>query len=331
MPTYQRGARVALSVRRLAGHFASLGRFIAAHEQRATADSAALAELSRAAVHALDLPSGLALEWLGVAGYRLTFEGQTLYLDPYVSRVPLRDVLKGRRALAQDAVLTRWLPLCGEVVGVLVGHTHFDHAIDVPALCRRERCNAYGSRSLGNLMALYGMREQAVEVVAHEPFALGPFTVTFVPSVHSKLLLGYSVPFDGELSCEHLDQLSPSAYRCGQVFGLRIEVAGMSFYHQGSADLLDDEIGDRPVDVFLAGIAGRRFSENYWSRILRALQPRVVVASHFDDFFRALGSPQGFSLNVNLAAFPEEIAQVSRDFTAAALPAFSPVGARSED
>ena len=35
-------------VRRLIGHFASLGRFIAQHEQRAAADSAALAELSRA-------------------------------------------------------------------------------------------------------------------------------------------------------------------------------------------------------------------------------------------------------------------------------------------
>jgi L-ascorbate metabolism protein UlaG (beta-lactamase superfamily) len=311
----------------LAAHFASLGRFIATHEQRAAADEAALAELSGAAAQTLGLPPRLQLEWLGTAGYRLTFEGQTLYVDPYVSRVTLREVLRRRRALADDAALQRWLPPAGDTVGVLVGHTHFDHAIDVPALCRRERCTAYGSRSLAHLMALYGMRDQAVEVVAHESIELGPFTITFVPSVHSKLLLGYAVPADGELSCEHLDALSPGAYRCGQVFGIRIEVAGMSFYHQGSADLLDDEIGDRPVDVFLAGIAGRRFSENYWSRVLRALQPRVVLASHFDDFLRPLDSPQGFSLNVNLAAFPDEIAQVSRDFLPAALPAFAPVGA----
>jgi L-ascorbate metabolism protein UlaG (beta-lactamase superfamily) len=311
----------------LAAHFASLGRFVATHEQRGAADAAALAELSGAAAHTLDLPPGLQLEWLGVAGYRLTCEGQTLYLDPYVSRVSLREVLRRRRALADDATLQRWVPHAGDTVGVLVGHTHFDHALDVPALCKRERCNAYGSRSLRNLMALYGMPDQAVEAVAHAPIELGPFKVTFVPSAHSKLMLGYAVPFDGELSCEHLDALSPGAYRCGQVFGIRIEVAGTSFYHQGSADLLDDEIGDQPVDVFLAGIAGRRFSENYWSRVLRALQPRVVLASHFDDFFRPLGSPQGFSLNVNLAAFPEEIAQVGRDFRPAALPAFVPVGA----
>ena len=48
------------------------------------------------------------------------------------------------------------------------------------------------------------------------------------------------VPFDGELSCDHLHGLTPGAYRCGQVWGIRIEVAGTSFYHQGSANLVDD-------------------------------------------------------------------------------------------
>ena len=37
----------------------------------------------------LGLPDGLELEWLGVAGYRLSYEGVSILLDPYVSRVPL--------------------------------------------------------------------------------------------------------------------------------------------------------------------------------------------------------------------------------------------------
>ena len=32
------------------------------------------------------------LEWLGVAGYRITYEGRSLLLDPYFSRVPFRNV-----------------------------------------------------------------------------------------------------------------------------------------------------------------------------------------------------------------------------------------------
>lgn len=157
-------------------------------------------------------------------------------------------------------------------------------------------------------MRLYGLAERAVEVEPGCRYELGPFTVTFVPSLHSKLLLGFAVPFDGELTCEHLDALSPSAYRCGQVWGIHVEVAGMTFYHQGSANLIDDALQHRGVDVFLAGVAGRSFTRDYWARILGALQPRTIVASHFDDFLRPVDAAMGFSTNVNLAAVPDEVA-----------------------
>jgi L-ascorbate metabolism protein UlaG (beta-lactamase superfamily) len=268
----------------------------------------------------LGLPDGLEIEWLGVAGYRLTHEGKTLLIDPYFSRVPLTSLIKRERALPDHALLERALNPPGEVVGVLIGHTHFDHAIDAPAIARRFGCPALGSASLANLMGLHGLAEQAVEVDPHRPYELGPFTVSFVPSRHSKLVLGLAVPFAGELTCEHLDGLSPSAYKCGQVWGIRIEVAGTTLYHQGSADLIDEEIRRGEVDVFLAGIAGRSFTRGYWKRILAHLDPGVVVASHYDDFFRPFDAPMGFSLNVNLGAFPDEIAAVSGDIAVATLP-----------
>lgn len=43
-----------------------------------------------------------------------------------------------------------------------------------------------------------------------------------------------------------------------------------------------------------------------------------MVASHFDDFFRPLSAPLGFSTNVNLSALPDEIRAVSRDIAVAA-------------
>lgn len=65
----------------------------------------------------------------------------------------------------------------------------------------------------------------------------------------------------------------------------------MSFCHQGSADLLDDELPNEPVDYFLAGVAGREVTPNYWKRVL-----------------------------AKLAELPNEIHSVSRDATIAALP-----------
>ena len=165
-----------------------------------------------------------------------------------------------------------------------------------------------------------GLGELAVEVEPYRAYELGPFEVVFTPSAHSKLLLGLAVPFDGELTCDHLDGLAPSAYRCGQVWGIHIAVAGITLYHQGSADLIDDAIRHRDVDIFLAGVAGRSFTERYWERILPRLDPRVVVPTHYDDFFRPLGEDMGLVANVKLAELADELHAASRDVTVAALP-----------
>jgi L-ascorbate metabolism protein UlaG (beta-lactamase superfamily) len=289
---------------------------------RETAEQqAALRELERVT---LPLPAGLEITWLGVSGYRLTYAGASLFIDPYVSRASLRDILLRRVALPQAPLVERYLQPgddgAAEVVGVLVGHTHFDHAVDAPAIARRHRCRAYGSASLGTLMGLHGLGELAVEIEPYRRYELGPFVVSFTPSRHSKLLFGRKVPMDGELTCEQLDGLRCGAYRCGAVYGIRIEVAGVSLYHQGSADLIDEALRAEPVDLFLAGVAGRSVTPRYWERVLRRIDPAVVVPTHYDDFFKPLGRELGFTAKVALGEVPAEIAAVSSAATVAALP-----------
>ena len=308
------------NLRPVAGPLRHLGELARARATRRSSERDDGQLLAALEARPLGLPAGLEVEWLGVSGYRISYEGKTLFVDPYLSRVPFRSLLARRTALPSPAALDRFLRAPGETVGVLVGHTHFDHAVDAPAIARRTGCRAYGSRSLVNLMALHGVAAQAVEVEPYRTYELGPFEVSFTPSVHSKLLLGLAVPYDGELSCEHLDALSPGAYRCGQVWGIEIAVAGVRFYHQGSANLIDEAIRERDVDVFLAGVAGRSFTREYWRRIIPRLQPRAIVPTHYDNFFRPLGDQLEFVANVQLSALPEEIAAISRDVEVAALP-----------
>jgi L-ascorbate metabolism protein UlaG (beta-lactamase superfamily) len=298
-------------------HLGELAAAAATRHSRERDDRQAAAEMGR---KPLDMPRGLEIEWLGVSGYRLTHEGQSLYIDPYVSRVPLRDLVLRRPALPEPMALDRFIEPRGKVAGVLVGHTHFDHAVDAPELARRFDCRAYGSSSLARLMAMHGLADRAVEVEPYRTYELGPFTVSFTPSAHSKLLLGLAVPWDGELTCDHLDSLAPGAYRCGQVWGISIEVAGVRLYHQGSANLVDEAIREGGVDYFLAGVAGRGFTRDYWRRILPRLDPRVVIPTHYDNFFRPLGRPMEFVSSVQLSALPDEIGAVSSDVELAALP-----------
>lgn len=256
------------------------------------------------------LPRGLSLTWLGTAGFRLAYEGTVVWIDPYVTRLPLRDFVLRRAVPADDVEVAKWIDTAD---AVLVGHTHFDHAMDVPAIARRTGAHVYGSTSLRNLMGAHGLAGQATVVQPHRDYHVGPFRFHFVPSVHSKLQLGLRIPFAGEITCEHVDELTPQAYRCGQVWGIHIEVAGMRFYHQGSADFLESELRDKHVDVFLCGISGRRFTPSYVRRIVTALSPHMIVPTHYDDFFRPLDDKVQFSFNVNLTGFADEVRDASRD------------------
>jgi L-ascorbate metabolism protein UlaG (beta-lactamase superfamily) len=104
------------------------------------------------------------------------------------------------------------------------------------------------------------------------------------------------------------------------VYGIRIEVAGISIYHQGSADLDDAELSAEPVDVFLAGVAGRQVTPRYWERVLPRLDPRLVVPTHYDNFFSPLGRQRDLVRKVALADVPDEIHRVARNARVAALP-----------
>ena len=258
----------------------------------------------------VDLPTGLEIEWLGTAGFRLTFQGTTLLIDPFLSRARLTDVVRQRPMAVQAAIVDRLAPVAD---AILVGHTHFDHAVDVPHIAIAHDAPVYGSASMAHLLDLYDRADLARDVIPHQAYEVGPFTVRYRPSCHSKLVAGLAVPSGGELTCDSLDHLGAGHYRCGQVWGIAIDVAGITLYHQGSANLIDDQIRDRQVDVFLCGIAGRAWTRRFVERALRALDPTLILAHHHDDFFLPVESDMGFSLNVNLGGFAEDVARLAPD------------------
>jgi L-ascorbate metabolism protein UlaG (beta-lactamase superfamily) len=289
-------------------HLASGVRYLATARRQQASDRTTARQLAWPT--GTCLPPGLEVTWIGTAGFRFAYQGVTLWIDPYLTRLPFGSLLRRRVVPADAGAIARWVDRAD---AVLVGHTHFDHALDVPAISRAHGCPVYGSRSLAHLMGLHGLAEHAIEVEPRRDYHVGPFRFHFVPSQHSKLQLGYGIPYSGELTCDHVDDLVPQAYKCGQVWGIWLEVAGTTFYHQGSADLLEDELHDRGVDYFLCGISGRRFTPKYVERIVNHLRPNAIVPQHFDDFFRPLDAPSEFSFNVNLTSFADEVAHASRD------------------
>jgi len=246
------------------------------------------------------------VRWLGTAGYALSCDGYELLIDPYVTRPGLARVLFGRVSPDLDA-LARVIPRAD---AILVGHSHFDHALDVPAIARRTGAKVFGSRSTGHLLAAAGVPpEQFGELAAgrRTRFEAGPFRVTAIPSLHSPLAWGRRPPFPGEIppSCELPTRARH--YRCGEVFAFHIEVAGQSLFHLGSANVPDDARPDGHVDLLLMCIAARFTVPDFVPRALALTHPDRVMPMHYDNFFRDLRAPLQLLPRTRFGAFVDEV------------------------
>ncbi len=228
-------------------------------------------------------PGSVELRWLGTSGYELRCDGHVLLVDPYLSRPCLRTLLL-EPLVPDTAVIYREIDRAD---AILVSHTHFDHALDVPCIARRTGATVYGSRSAANLTAASGIPRSRIEACeGREVVEVGPFKVTVVPSAHSRIGLGKKVPYPGDIPASCEPPLRALGYRVGEVFSFAIEVGELCIYHVASAEFADAEVRHRDVDLLIFSISGRQASERYVERALKAFRPRAVMPTHYDDFMR---------------------------------------------
>lgn len=228
--------------------------------------------------------------WLGTAGFSIEHDGYAVLIDPYLTRASLLRCLRG--GLVTDASLVSLhTPRAHAIVA---GHTHFDHALDVPAIANATGATVYGSRSCAHLCRAAQVDDARVVDVESRlkggrfEAEVGPFSLRFVPSVHSAFALG-RVPFPGEISdCAELP-LGVTGYRCGAVFSVDVRVAGKRIYHLGSADLVDAN-PEAGADLLLCCVAGWTTTARFAPRVMGALRPGAVLLSHWDDFFSPLAA-----------------------------------------
>jgi L-ascorbate metabolism protein UlaG (beta-lactamase superfamily) len=261
------------------------------------------------------------VRWLGTAGFAIEHGGTVLLIDPYLTRASLARCVA--TTLAPDTRLVpRYVPRADAII---VGHTHFDHALDVPAIARATGAVVYGSRSAAALCLASGVareRVRDVEDAAQRGRAevdVGPFRLRFVPSAHSRLVLG-RVPFPGEIADCAQVPMRAERYRCGAVFGVEIRVAGRTIFHLGSAEILARDDLPRGVDLALLCVAGWTSSPDLPERVARALAPRRVLLSHWDDFFRPLDRPARLLPAMRLPQLVDRLARATRDAEVYTLP-----------
>lgn len=257
----------------------------------------------------LDPPIGVLLTWTGVAGFVLERDGVRITFDPFVTRPGLFSALFRRARPDEGAVAATFSGLSA----AFVGHTHYDHAMDLPAvLSASPRATAYGGATTVETCRRLGVpAARLVAVDDGRAVDVGPFRVEAVRSRHGVVPLAHWVD-RAALPREGVPR-TPFRRPRGEVFAWRVSVAGRTLHVQGSAGIDDEALARQaPAEVVVACLAARRGTPRYLERLGDRLRPRVLVPCHHDDFFRPLSEPPRPVPTLRWSAFREEAAELLR-------------------
>jgi L-ascorbate metabolism protein UlaG (beta-lactamase superfamily) len=259
------------------------------------------------------------VRWLGVAGFTLRAGDTVIAHDPYLSRPGLLATLF-RRYEPDAGVLDRVLgpaspaPELARTSLYLVGHSHYDHLGDVPALALRTQGRVLGTATTVAIAQGYGLPEERTSPVGPgNHLDEGAFAVRAIASEHAKVFFG-RVPLEGEVLAPPQTPLHAFSFRMGGALGYIVterasglRVVLLSSANRNTVEFEVEGMEAAPVDLLLAASSGR--DTDYARDLVRTLRPRLVVPHHFDDFTIPFGDPAAGTPRdeEDLAAFEAEL------------------------
>lgn len=244
------------------------------------------------------------LRYLGTAGFVITGAARTMVIDPFITRPGL--LATGLRRLVPDtAALAAAVPVADDV---LIGHAHHDHVLDAPALCQQTGARFIGSPSACNVARAAGLGdEQIVCTQGREFISCGPTaTVYGAPSRHGRVYFG-RVTLPGMISKPPPWPPRVWDLRHGRVLNWHINIDGVQIVHIDSADFDAEELAPLRADILCLCAIGRRYRPGYVRDVVRLLQPRYVLACHWDWFFTPYHATTRLLPGVDLPGFIDEI------------------------
>ena len=242
------------------------------------------------------------ITFLGTNALLFSKDKTAILVDPHFTRPGLLNLLGKIRP--DPVKITENLARFGirKVEGVLLTHTHYDHALDAAEVIRQTGGVLYASESAVQLARGTGLGEHTfVQVVPQQAYTIGAFQVHFHPAKHVPfpIPMRWLMPHDSKIT----HPLCPSAYfwhyQAGATMAIQIDRT-LIF---GSAGFVTGAYQDLDIETVILGVGGLdlqspRYIESLYRETVLAPGVKQVFLSHWDDFFR----PLDINLQVSLFA-----------------------------
>ncbi|HTJ44742.1 MAG TPA: MBL fold metallo-hydrolase, partial [Kofleriaceae bacterium] len=213
------------------------------------------------------------LTYLGVAGWIITDGTTTILIDPYASRQAVPP--DGKAPHVDEAAVAKLAPPHADLI--LVGHSHFDHMLDVPAFAKRTGAQVMGSETTIAYARASGLAEDhLIQIKGGEDYEFERFSIRVIPSLHSAV--GAKHPFS-----------TPAGFGEGGTFAYLIRMSGHEILVFDTASFVERELEGLRPDVAIVATGARHEIHDYACRLMRATgAPARVLATHFDAWTKPL-------------------------------------------
>jgi L-ascorbate metabolism protein UlaG (beta-lactamase superfamily) len=255
---------------------------------------------------------GVRVTYLGTNGYLLEASDSTILIDPYVSRIGLGAVALNNSIKPNiERVDTAMMRLPKHVDAIIVTHGHFDHLLDVPEIARRTGASIIASPTSCYLVQAVGTpAAKTFPVLAGDSVRCGSARVHVLAAVHDRIF--GVMPFPGfKSSLPRKPPRRPSDWVCGEPLAFVIEIGGKRIYVDAGGTTASLPPA-RPVDLAILGVYLRE-SRNRVLPALHRLQPRYILPSHQDDFFRPLSKGFRFGPMTRFSAVLDAVKSYQSD------------------
>ncbi|MBK7149231.1 MAG: MBL fold metallo-hydrolase [Bacteroidetes bacterium] len=237
-------------------------------------------------------PGNVKLTFFGVSTLLLD-DGETqLLVDGFFTRPSFLKVLTTRvatRPQEVDRLLAQYH--INRVAGVLVAHSHYDHAMDAAYVAHKTGATLYGSLSTLNIGRGGGLNEQQMVLFcAGKAMQVGAFSIRAIPSRHSPPTL-VNNDLGQTIDAPLRQPARITEYVEGDSYDFYIVHRGKRIYIKPSAHYIAGALDTLRADVLLLGTGAlarqpEAFKAEYYQHTVGALKPRVVIPLHWDNFLR---------------------------------------------
>lgn len=266
-------------------------------------------------------PGSVSVTWLGVAGIYVSDGAHGILIDPFVSnsRVTLLDVARGRPLWTDERRVKQTVGGLGPVNAILVTHSHYDHAMDVPSFARHTGAKVFGSEATQKILHGHGLEEHPHSVIENSDNTLlktiklsDDFKIDVLRGRHGGIIFGY-VPFTNEAT-QLIGPGSPARdYVLGEVYILRITHPTGTLIYTGSAEVPEESFDALPnapgPAVAILTLTGRSDTRAYLQRSVGTVDATRVVPIHFDDLFEPTSKPVRILERAEFSEFIEVLNQ----------------------